>query len=276
MIILAVALVAGVMAFFESPSGSFSFGQVKIGRVNVVGPIMESEAVVSWIRTLREDESIKGVLLRVNSPGGAIAPSQEIYEAVSKLAEVKPVVASYGTVAASGGYYISCPATKIVANPGTITGSIGVKAEFMTFGAALEKLGIRPEVLATGRYKTTGTPLKDLTSEQRAQLQDLLSDMQDQFVTDVAKGRGMDEAEVRAVADGRGITGRQALVYGLVDRLGGQEDAVALLKKLCGISGKVTLLEGPEEEESLLRRLIGVGSSDLKGLLQAPGWVFSY
>lgn len=276
MILLAMALVTGVMAFFDVSSGTVGFGGDKIGQVNVVGPIMESDAVVDWIRALREDDSVKGVLLRVNSPGGAIAPSQEIYAAVRRLAEVKPVVASYGTVAASGGYYVSCPATKIVANPGSITGSIGVKAEFMTFGAVLEKLGIRPEVLATGRYKTSGTPLKDLTTEQRAQLQELLSDMQDQFVADVARGRGMDESAVRAIADGRGITGRQALVYGLVDRMGGREEAINLLKELCSISGRVGLVEGPEEEQTLLQRLIGLGSSEIKGLLQMPGWVFSY
>ncbi len=277
LIVLAVALIAGAMAFFGSSGvGSFGFSRTKLGQANIYGTIMESAPVVEWLNALREDESVKGVLLRVDSPGGAIAPSQEIYRAVQRLAEVKPVVASFGTVAASGGYYVSAPATKIVANPGSITASIGVKAEFMTFGAALEKLGIKPEVLATGRFKAAGTPLKDLTEAQRRQILELMNDMQDQFVTDVAKGRNMKVEEVKAIADGRGITGRQALVYGLVDRLGGRDDAIELLKGLCGITKRVPLVEGPVEEKTLLEELIGIRSAELHHMLRAPGWIFSY
>lgn len=275
LILLAVALIAGAMAFFSS-RGGLGFTGDKLGQVNVYGPIMQSDAVVDWIRNLREDSSVKGVLLRVDSPGGAIAPSQEIYQAVKRLAEVKPVVASFGTVAASGGYYVSAPATRIVSNPGSVTASIGVKAEFMTFGEALRKLGIKPEVLATGRFKSSGTPLKELTEAQRRQILELMNDMQEQFVADVAEGRKMSVEEVTAIADGRGVTGRQALVYGLVDRLGGREDAIELLKELCDITDKVPLVEGPVEEKSLLEELVGVRAVDLQNMLRSPGWVFSY
>lgn len=276
LILLAVALISGAMAFFSSRDGFFPFAGDKLGQVNVFGVIMESRPVVDWINTLKADDSVKGVLLRVDSPGGAIAPSQEIYRAVANLAKVKPVVASFGTVAASGGYYISAPATKIVANPGSLTASIGVKVEFMTFGATLEKLGIKPEILTTGRFKSSGTPLKDLTPAQREQLMSLLDDMQEQFVSDVALGRGMKPEEVRAIADGRAVTGRQALVYGLVDRLGGRDEAIEQLKELCKISGRVPLVEGPQEEKTLLERFAGVKSEDLQAFLKAPGWIFSY
>ncbi|WP_147818991.1 signal peptide peptidase SppA [Salidesulfovibrio onnuriiensis] len=276
LIVMAVALIAGAMAFFGLPSGGFAFSGTKLGQANVYGPIMDADPVVDWLNTLRGDDSVKGVLLRVDSPGGAIAPSQEIYQAVKRLAEVKPVVASFGTVAASGGYYVSAPATKIVANPGSVTASIGVKAEFITFGAALEKLGVKPEVLATGRFKSAGTPLKDLTEAQREQILGLMGDMQDQFVADVAAGRKMHEEEVRAIADGRAVTGKQALVYGLVDRLGGREDAIELLKELCEITDKVPLVEGPVEEKSLLEELIGIRTVELQNMLSAPGWIFSY
>lgn len=276
LILLAVALISGAMAFFSSRDGFSPFAGDKLGQVNVFGVIMESRPVVDWINTLKADDSVKGVLLRVDSPGGAIAPSQEIYRAVANLAKVKPVVASFGTVAASGGYYISAPATKIVANPGSLTASIGVKVEFMTFGATLEKLGIKPEILTTGRFKSSGTPLKDLTPAQREQLMSLLDDMQEQFVSDVALGRGMKPEEVRAIADGRAVTGRQALVYGLVDRLGGRDEAIEQLKELCKISGRVPLVEGPQEEKTLLERFAGVKSEDLQAFLKAPGWIFSY
>lgn len=256
MIILAVALFAGAAAFFRQLDG-MGFSSERIGMVYLEGVILDSTSVVDWIQTLRDDETVKGVILRVNSPGGAIAPSQEIYQAVRKLAEIKPVVASYAVVAASGGYYSSAPSTKIVANPGSITASIGVVAEFMTFGEALEKLGVRPEVLTTGKYKGAGTPLRDLTDDQRAQMLEMMHDMHEQFVDDVASARKLDRAKVAAIADGRALTGRQALEVGLVDRLGTEEDAVALLKELAGIQGRVPLLEGPEVKETLLDRILG-------------------
>lgn len=279
LITLAVALILGAMAFFRSmgwTSGSLAgLGKDKLGLVRITGPIMDSTDVVNWMRTLREDESVKGVLLRVNSPGGAVAPSQEIYQAVVALAEVKPVIASYSTVAASGGYYASCPAQIIMANPGSITASIGVVAEFVTVTEALEKLGIKPEVLATGRYKGAGTPLRDLSPDQRDQLMGLILDLHAQFVDDVAKARGMDRDRVSAIADGRAVTGRQALSLGLVDMLGSEEQAFAKLKELAQIEGKAGLLEGPKEDKTFLQEVLGSFTLDLDSALES-GWRFSY
>lgn len=278
MIILAVALFAGVAAFFRSmgwtPSAMALSGD-KIGIVRIEGMILDSARVVSFIKSLEENDSVKGVLLRVDSPGGAIAPSQEIYAAVQKLNAAKPVVASYGTVAASGGYYASCPARLIFANPGSLTASIGVLAEFVTVGQALEKFGIKPEVLATGKYKGAGTPLHDLTDAQREQLLDLMQDLHDQFVDHVAEARGMERARVAAVADGRAVTGRQAVSLGLIDRIGTQSDAVDELKRLAGIEGKAVLIEGPAEERTLLQQIVGSLRIDLSSSLP-QGWSFYY
>lgn len=279
MIILAVALVSGAMAFFRfmgwTPTNLSGLGKDKIGVVNVEGMILDSADVIKWIRELEDDDAVKGVLLRVNSPGGAIAPSQEIYQAVRDLNEVKPVVASYGSLAASGGYYCSCPAEIIFANPGSVTASIGVMAEFVTVTEALDKLGIKPEVLTTGKYKAAGTPMRELSYEQREQMLGLMQDLHDQFVDHVADARGMSRERVAAIADGRAVTGRQAVALGLVDQLGSQFQAIKKLKELAGIEGKALLLEGPKEELTLIQQIMGTVKIDLTSSIP-QGWSFSY
>ncbi|WP_337998554.1 signal peptide peptidase SppA [Pseudodesulfovibrio mercurii] len=278
MIILAMALITGVMAFFRAlgwTPGSLALSGDKIGIVHVEGMILDSSRVVRFIRSLEEDDSVKGVLLRVDSPGGSIAPSQEIYAAVKRLNQVKPVIASYGTVAASGGYYASCPARLIFANSGSITASIGVMAEFVTVADAMEKFGIRPEVLTTGKFKAAGTPLRNLTDAQREQMLGLMQDLHDQFVDDVAEARGMERARIAAIADGRAVTGRQALALGLIDRLGTQADAVEELKKETGIEGRAAVIEGPVEERTFVQELMGALKIDLSSSLK-QGWSFYY
>lgn len=279
MIILAMALFSGAMAFFHfmgwTPEALSGLGKDKVGIVHVEGMILDSGDVVKWIRELKEDDSVKGVLLRVNSPGGAIAPSQEIYAAVKALNQVKPVVASYGSLAASGGYYCSCPAELIYANPGSVTASIGVMAEFVTVTEALEKIGVKPEVLTTGKYKAAGTPMRELSDEQREQMLGLMQDLHDQFVGHVAEARGMDRERVAAIADGRAVSGRQALDLGLVDFLGSQADAIKKLKELAGIQGKAQVLEGPQKDLPLIQQLMGSVKIDISSALPS-GWTFSY
>ena len=278
MIILAVALISGAMAFFRSMGwtpGSFSMSGDKIGVIHLEGMIMDSSEVVEWIHSLEKNDSIKGVLMRVNSPGGAIAPSQEIYQAVTELNAVKPVVASYGSVAASGGYYASVPAELIFANPGSVTASIGVMAEFVTVTEAMNRLGIKPEVLTTGKYKAAGTPMRALTDAQRSQLLGLMQDLHEQFVDDVAAAREMQRDRVAAVADGRAVSGRQALALGLIDRLGSMSQAVDKLKEMCGIEGEAVLVEGPVKETTLVERIVGAIKIDISSSLP-QGWTFSY
>lgn len=269
LIILAVALFTGAMAFFRGLGNKNStLTGDKIGLCKIEGMITDAHEVVAFLQELRTDESVKGVLLRIDSPGGSVAPSQELYQAVQELAKVKPVVVSMGTVAASGGYYAAAPATLIVANPGSITGSIGVRAEYVNIQGLLDKLGLKSDLLVTGKLKGAGSPTQPLTKEQRAYLMALIFDLHQQFVTDIATARGMDEAAVAKLADGRAMTGRQALELKLVDKLGGQELAMATLRDMVKAEANIPVLEGPEKKLPLLPRLLG---ATLSAALQALG-----
>lgn len=237
----------------------------------VIGMDLDALSVIEELKQYRKDTSVKAVIVRLDSPGGVVAPSQEIYQELKKLQAKKPVVVSMGSLAASGGYYISVAAEKIVANPGTMTGSIGVIMELPNVQGLMDKVGIKTEVIKSGRHKDMASMFRSMTSEERALLQKLLDDVHDQFIEAVAEGRGMDEAKVRGLADGRVFTGRQALQLGFVDELGTLEDAVALAGKLGGIEGEPEviskkpsfsfrdLLRGDVEE--LFRGVLGRGGS---------------
>lgn len=273
LIILAVALFTGAMAFFRSLGGkSRPLSGDKVGLCKLEGLITDAREVVDFLRELREDDSVKGVVLRIDSGGGAVAPSQELFQAVKALAAKKPVVVSMGTAAASGGYYAAAPATLIVANPGSITGSIGVRAEYVNMQGLMAKLGLKSDLLASGRMKAAGSPTQPLTSEQRAYLMGMVLDLNDQFVSDVAEARGLDRKTVEKLADGRALTGRQALDARLVDKLGGQELALDTLRDMVKLDRKTPLLEGPEKKLPFLPRLLGAALSALgQGLGQGVG-----
>jgi len=269
LIILAVALFTGAMAFFRGLGNkSSSLTGDKLGLCKIEGVITDAHEVVAFLAELRTDESVKGVLLRIDSPGGAVAPSQELYQAVAELAKVKPVVVSMGTAAASGGYYAAAPATLIVANPGSITGSIGVRAEYVNLQGLMDKLGLKTDMLVSGKLKAAGSPTQPLSPEQRAYLMALILDLHQQFVSDVASARGLDAAAVAKLADGRAMTGRQALEFKLVDKLGGQELAMTTLREMVKADAKIPVLEGPEKKLPLLPRLLG---ASLSAMLQALG-----
>lgn len=273
LIILAVALFTGAMAFFRGLGGkSRPMSGDKLGLCKIEGMITDAREVVDFLRELKTDDSVKGVLVRIDSPGGGVAPSQELFAAVKDLAKAKPVVVSMGTAAASGGYYAAAPATLIVANPGTITGSIGVRAEYVNLQGLMDKLGLKTDLLATGRMKAAGSPTVPLTPEQRAYLMALITDLHQQFVADVAEARALPEDVVARLADGRAYTGRQALELKLVDKLGGQELALATLREMVKLDAKAPLIEGPEKKLPLLPRLLGASLSGLlQGLAQALG-----
>ncbi|WP_432734703.1 signal peptide peptidase SppA [Maridesulfovibrio sp. FT414] len=273
LLIMAVVLFWGAAAFFH---GSALFSSGKIGIVSVQGTITDSLSTVKFLRELRRDDSVKGVLLRINSPGGTIAPSQELYHAVKAFAEVKPIVASFGTVAASGGYYAAAPATKIMASSGSITGSIGVKAEYASFHQLLDKLGVKPVIITSGALKGAGSPYSELTPEQREYLTSLIMDIHNQFVDDVARARKLDRKDVEKIADGRAVTGREAVELGLVDRIGGFEESVTVLKALCGIEGDAAVVEGPEEEKPLIREILGYFGIVPEGTATGDGLIFSF
>ncbi len=259
LIIVAVALFAGAMAFFRSlgAKGARPLAGDKMGLCKIEGMITDAREVTDFLRELRDDDSVKGVVLRIDSPGGAVAPSQELYQAVKALAKVKPVVVSMGTAAASGGYYAAAPATLIVANSGSITGSIGVRAEYVNLQGLMDKLGLKSDLLATGKFKAAGAPTVPLTPEQRAYLMALITDLHQQFVADVAEGRKLSLEAVEKLADGRAFTGRQAQELGLVDKLGGLETASTTLREMVKLSDKAGVIEGPEKKLPLLPRLLG-------------------
>ena len=268
LILLAVALFAGAMAFFRALGGkSRPLAGDKMGLCKIEGMITDAREVTDFLRELKDDDSVKGVVLRIDSPGGAVAPSQELYQAVMALAKVKPVVVSMGTAAASGGYYAAAPATLIVANSGSITGSIGVRAEYVNLQGLMDKLGLKSDMLASGRLKAAGSPTQPLTPEQRAYLMALIMDLHKQFVTDVAEARKMPLEAVEKIADGRALTGRQALEAGLVDKLGGLEVASETLRQMVKLSPKAPVLEGPEKKLPLLPRLFGAALSALAQVL---------
>jgi len=210
----------------------------KVALVKIEGPIIESKSIVDEIKGYVKDRSIRAIVLRVNSPGGGVAPSQEIYAEVKRAAAIKKVVVSMGSVAASGGYYVSSPATKIIANPGTITGSIGVIMEIPNFKELMDKLGIKTEVIKSGKHKDIASVFRGVGKEERDILQGLMNDVHEQFISDVAESRKLPLENVRKIADARVFSGRQAINIGLVDELGDLEHAIKVAATLAGIEGE--------------------------------------
>jgi protease-4 len=214
------------------------------GSSSLFGTVAGSESVMEQLRRAAGDPSIKVVVLRLNTPGGTTAASQEIALEVSRLRKAgKKVVASMGDVAASGGYWIASQCDRIVASPGTITGSIGVIMETQNLQGLYEKLGVDSRVFKSGEHKDMGSPARDITAEEQKIFQDMVDEMYEQFIATVSSGRGMDPGQVRKLADGRVFTGQQALEYGLVDDLGNYYDAIRAAADLAGIRGEPEVVE---------------------------------
>lgn len=270
-------LAVGVMTMAAWISDtSVDFSGEAVGVVEIEGAIADSRDILEHIRQFREDEDIKAIVIRIDSPGGAVGPSQEIYREIRKTVENKKVVASMGAVAASGGYYVACAADGIVANPGTITGSIGVIMGYTNFQELLNKIGMVPVVIKSGPYKDTGSPTRQMRDDEREILQSITSGIHEQFVTAIAEGREMDRDRVAQVADGRIFTGEDAKARGLVDRLGNFEDALAWAGELGGIDGAVVPVYAREEKLSLLRYLMSTSLSDWVSKVIHPGIYAEY
>jgi len=248
----------------------------KVAIIDIVGPIADSEATIDLVHKYHDDPNVKAIVLRINSPGGSVAPVQEIYRELQKI-EI-PVVASLGSAAASGGYYIAAAADEIFANPGTLTGSIGVIMQFLQMKGLYEKVGLEQQVIKSGKYKDMGSSTRDLTDEERALLQETIDDVHRQFVDAIFEGRQavLTREEVVAIADGRIFTGQQALELKLIDQLGGLQDAVDRAAFLGGIEGEPRVVR-EERKLSLLERLMGAeGQSRLERLLEPAGVSFRY
>lgn len=259
LILAAMILMLGTMVAFRVLVGGQELfpPTERFALVRVEGLITDSREITDYIGRIRRDPTVKGVVVRINSPGGVVAPSQEIFRAVQELAREKPVVASMASVAASGGYYVAAAAPVVVANPGTLTGSIGVILETANLKGLMEKLGVSHEQIVSGPFKGAGSPFSDLTEEQRDYLRALVENIHEQFVDDMAAARSMPREKMAVLARGQAFTGLQARDNGLVDRLGGLDTAFELLKEQTGLSGEVPLIEGPPEKRvGLLRQLL--------------------
>ena len=247
---LAIVALIGIGFIALSVLGSFLsesgwIGGDKVAVIRIEGVILDSRETIEELRRYRDNPSVKAIVLRIDSPGGAVVPSQEIFTEVRKTrAEGKiKLVTSMGNVAASGGYYIAAATDRIVANPGTLTGSIGVIMELANVKGLLEKVGVQSVVVKSGRHKDIASPFRAMTPEDRALLQTVLDDVHAQFIEAVATGRSLQLEQVRTLADGRIFTGKQAQTVNLVDELGDLHDAIQLAARLVGISGEPRVIE---------------------------------
>jgi protease-4 len=244
--VVCALLLLAFFAWLASGGSPFLAGD-RIARVDITGIVADADEPIKLLKKYARDERVKAIVLRIDSPGGQVAPSQELYRQIRAIRKKgKPVVASLGSVAASGAYYIACAAEKIYANPGTITGSIGVVAQFPNVEELVAKVGVKMVVIKSGRHKDMGNPFRALEPEERALIKGLIDDVYQQFIEAVVEGRGMEPEAVKRLADGRIFSGRQALELGLVDKLGGLQEAIADTARAVGIEGEpVVVYEEP-------------------------------
>jgi len=253
---LFLLVVIGLLVWLVTPDQFFASPN-RIGVIEIRGVIDSVQDSLKSLVEFRKDPNVRSILVRIESPGGGIGASQELYREIRRTIEEKPVVASLGGIAASGGYYVASAANRIVANPGTITGSIGVISYFPNLRELLDKLGISATIIKSGRFKDTGNPDREMTQEERDLLQETMDQAHRQFIRDVARGRNLPEEKVRELADGRIIMGETAQQVGLVDELGNFEDAVKASAVLGKIEGEPDLLYAKKKKRSLLDFLIG-------------------
>lgn len=264
-----------LLLVLRSIGSNVSIGE-KVAVVDITGIISQSDATIKLIHTYRDDPSIKAIVVRIDSPGGSVAPVQEIYGELRKIE--KPIVASMGGSAASGGYYIACAADTIFANPGTLTGSIGVIMQFTQLKGLYEKVGLGHRVIKSGDFKDTGSPFREMTGQERAVLQSTVDDVYNQFVDTIFEARGnhLTRAEIVELADGRIYSGKQALDSKLLDQLGNLPDAIKTAGELAGIEGKPKVVR-KEKKTSLLEQLVGVKQMPpLNEMFSPPGVTFRY
>ena len=249
----------------------------RVGIVDIIGVIQSSQNIIKQIKIFRDDKHIRGIILRIDSPGGAVGPSQEIYDEVLKTRKSgKIIYASMGTLAASGGYYIASAADQIFANPGTLTGSIGVIMAFSNAQGLLEKIGLKPEIIKAGKYKDIGSPTRSMNQIEKSLLQDVVTDVHQQFIEAIANGRGMSIAEITKIADGRIFTGRQAYSLKLVDQLGGLQATIGQLAAKTGIIGTPNVIREKPNTGLLDWVLKTEISPSIVGYLSSPSLQYTW
>lgn len=264
-----------LMLVLRSMDGGTPIGE-KVAVVDITGIITKSDETIKLIHAYRDDSSIKAIVLRINSPGGSVAPVQEIYSELQKID--KPIVASMGGTAASGGYYVACAADTIMANPGTLTGSIGVIMQFTRLKGLYDKIGLEHQVIKSGEFKDTGSPFRELTEKEQAVLQATVDDVYNQFVDTIFEARKslLSRSEILELADGRIFSGQQALDSKLLDQLGNLPEAIEVAGKLANIDGKPKVVR-KEKKKSLLEQLTGIKQPpSLDEMFSLPGVTFRY
>jgi protease-4 len=284
-ILIGLGVIAALLIFFFTiiffigrysggRSSRFTFGD-KIAVVEVKGVITQSSGIIEELQQYLEDDGVKAIILRIDSPGGGVGPAQEIYREIIKIKTKKKVVTSMGSVAASGGYYIACASDLIVANPGTITGSIGVIMQFSNFEELLKKIGIKGVVLKSGEHKDIGSPFREMTPEEKRIMQEVLDNVHQQFIQAVADGRKLDRSKVVPIADGRIMTGEQAKNLGLVDQMGNLQDTIDITAKMVGIVGKPIVLY-PKRRISIWELLMRDMASAIIDVLNEKGYELNF
>jgi protease IV len=275
MILVGLALL--VLGFLAGSDFELMPKPNRIGVIEVKGTIAEVQETLKSIKGFRKDPNIKAILVRIDSPGGGIAPSQELHRELKRLAQEKPVVSSLGAVAASGGYYVAVGTQRIISNPGTITGSIGVISYFPNLRELFDKIGFHTVIVKSGQFKDVGNPGREMTQQEKDLIQATIDEAHRQFVADVAQGRNLPEEKVREVADGRIFMGETALKLGLVDELGNLEDAVAAAARMGKIAGEPELVYSKKKKLSLLDLLLGSEASErLNGMLEGTSEPLRY
>ena len=286
-VLIGLGVIAALLIFFfillfligrysGGKTGRFAFGD-KIAIVEVKGMITQSSGVIEELQQYLADDGVKAIILRIDSPGGGVGPSQEIYREIMRIKSnsKRKVVTSMGSVAASGGYYIASASDLIVANPGTITGSIGVIMQFSNFEELLKKIGVKGVVLKSGEHKDIGSPFREMTPEEKRIMQEVLDNVHQQFIQAVADGRKLDRSKVAQIADGRILTGEQAKNLGLVDQLGNLQDTIDITAKLAGIVGKPNILY-PKRRISIWDLLIRDMASAVIDVLTEKGYELNF
>jgi len=280
LIVVGVLIIFAIVALNQSSrpassSGSSITSNNSVGLIEIIGVIYDSRSWVEKIDDFRKKDKIKAIVIRIDSPGGVVAASQELYEAIKRASEEKPVIASFGNVAASGGYYAALGADSIVANSGSTTGSIGVYMETLEYHELMDKVGVSSNIIKSGKFKDAGTPTRELSRDEKAYFQSYIDDSFKDFAEVVAKERNLTYSEVLKIADGRVFTGRQALQLGLVDRLGDQYISVRLAADMAGIKGEPNVVRPPKKGSDWLEIFLDEAVSRIISNLETQS-VFHY
>ncbi len=250
-----IALIFIVAFKGDIKTGAISSGE-GIGIIKIEGQIISADKTLQELRDFQQNEDVKAIIVRIDSPGGAVGASQEIFQALKQIDQQKPVVASLVNTAASGAFYIACGARYIVSNPGTVTGSIGVIMKLPNIAGLLEKLGIKTTVIKSGKLKDLASITRDLTDEEKQVLKSVMDDVHEQFIRDVATGRGLNFEKVKEIADGRIFSGRQALELKLVDELGNFQTAIKKASSFGKIKGKPRLIYPKKDKFTAIKEIL--------------------